>query len=490
MENFIGLPSDHIITEQDVENITELAFGFKGFKVSSLVGLNKQQAGVVLDIIDYLNNDFDLRSYYTVQGNPGVGKTYTIKRAISHLFKNTVIAATPSHFAKNILQQHMGDSARVITVASLLGMRVSYDDDGNEILIRNIRVPKPPIEYYNVVVIDEVSMIDDVQAAIILEATANKKLIVLGDYAQLPPVGQSHDAKFFNKIDTELTVSMRFSGAIGDLANSVRDEIDKIKDGFPPNLNVINAVTDRVSKIGPDGSGYIFLNSRRTMLRAVIRRFKMGKGVNYIRVVAYRNKTIDMLNNIIRIGLYGHDSKQFEKGEILINKGGYSIDDGRYKKLLISNGEVFIVESSKEVEGPYSIPCIELKFEGKIFESPIIVLTKEGKEIYDRILKRLTKIAKNDRQYWDDVKDFKDAFATFNYHYCCSSHKAQGSSIQYVFVVEDDILSVKPTTLKEKLQSLNVAITRASFRLYVFNKNFATSNEGLNPDYLKLEPDE
>jgi hypothetical protein len=38
-------------------------------------------------------------------------------------------------------------------------------------------------------------------------------------------------------------------------------------------------------------------------------------------------------------------------------------------------------------------------------------------------------------------------------------NKAQGSTINHVFIIEDDILEVKLTTTKEKLQSINVGIS-------------------------------
>jgi hypothetical protein len=61
---------------------------------------------------------------------------------------------------------------------------------------------------------------------------------------------------------------------------------------------------------------------------------------------------------------------------------------------------------------------------------------------------------------WRDVFAFKESFAYFNYSYAASIHKAQGSTINHVFIIEDDILEVKLTTTKEKLQSINVGISR------------------------------
>jgi hypothetical protein len=64
----------------------------------------------------------------------------------------------------------------------------------------------------------------------------------------------------------------------------------------------------RVSQLDETGSGYIFLNNMPLLLKAAIRRFKKGKG--YVRLLAYRNKTIEKLNVHIRIGLYGENSSK------------------------------------------------------------------------------------------------------------------------------------------------------------------------------------
>jgi hypothetical protein len=65
-----------------------------------------------------------------------------------------------------------------------------------------------------------------------------------------------------------------------------------------PSLNIINMETNRVSQLDEAGSGYIFLNNMPLLLKAAIRRFKKGK--RYVRLLAYRNKTIEKLNVHIR----------------------------------------------------------------------------------------------------------------------------------------------------------------------------------------------
>jgi exodeoxyribonuclease-5 len=459
------------------------------FNDEQIEGLNKEQADMVINITKYLNGELDL-PYYLVQGSGGTGKSFSIYRAIMNVPSHLIIAAAPSHFAKNVLQDFLGEDYLVKTIAGLLGKKVTYNDEGKEILVPIFRLV-PPITKYPVIIIDEGSMVDDDTYDEILTYVkdAGKKLIVLGDYCQLPPVNQAHDSLFFDDISSELLQPMRFTGPIYDLATFVRDEIVHIREGTVPRLNVLNIKTDRISMIDDRGSGYIFLNNMGTLLKAAIRRFKSGKGASYARVVAYRNKTIDKINHHIRKGLYGETPKQFEVGELLINNGGFSVPKGRRKKQIISNGSIFEVEKATPVLGPYDIPCMSLEFKNAYFENKIITVSKEGMEMFNRIESRIKRIAKNDKAYWKDYFSFRESFAYFSYSYASSSHKVQGSSISHVFILEDDIYSVRPTTPKEKLQSLYVSITRASFRTYVYHKEFDVNNTQLDRELLKLDYD-
>jgi ATP-dependent exoDNAse (exonuclease V) alpha subunit len=111
----------------------------------------------------------------------------------------------------------------------------------------------------------------------------------------------------------------------------------------------------------------------------------------------------------------------------------------------------------------------------------------EGEDRYSNTLKRLTGLAKENTQLWRDVFAFKESFAYFNYSYAASIHKAQGSTINHVFIIEDDILEVKLTTTKEKLQSINVGISRASYRAYIYNKIYKVDNSNLDKKLLQMD---
>jgi len=470
---FAGIDQDNLVELDDLASV----FGTHVSNTAYLDGLNEEQVDMVNGIIEYVKTNKDNKEYFLIQGGGGVGKSYAIGRALHELFGYVVVAAAPSHFAKNILKDFLvGHSVEVYTVATLMGKKLTFNDKGEMILVNKPSKIKPPIVSADVIIVDEVSMISDDTIRELLKMCKYKKLIFLGDYCQLPPVKQDHDNIAFNNIHAELVKPMRFTGLIYNLANAVREEINKAREGRYAELRVITLFTKRQSMVSENGSGYVFLNKFSPFINAAIKRFKEGKGTQHVRVLAYRNKTIKTLNDIIRKSLYGSNAKQFEDGELLINDGGYKGE--------INNGEVMLVRSTREIIGKFSIPCVELSFQDSPIRVPVV--STRGRGEYNDMLAKLKLAAYNRPSKWKEFYAFKDSFAYFNYSYATSIHKSQGSSISNIFIMEEDILGIKPIGTKEKLQSLYVAITRASFRVFIYNKDLDVDQSKLNREYLKI----
>jgi hypothetical protein len=109
----------------------------------------------------------------------------------------------------------------------------------------------------------------------------------------------------------------------------------------------------------------------------------------------------------------------------------------------------------------------------------------EGEDRYSNTLKDLPALQKKTHSCGETYLHSKSLFAYFNYSYA-ASHKAQGSTINHVFIIEDDILEVKLTTTKEKLQSINVGISRA-YRAYIYNKIYKVDNSNLDKKLLQMD---
>ena len=102
--------------------------------------------------------------------------------------------------------------------------------------------------------------------------------------------------------------------------------------------------------------------------------------------------------------------------------------------------------------------------------SNIYVLQDEQNIDYLYILNTLHQQAKYRGQstYWEAYHGFKQQFVKFNYSYASHTHVVQGTTYNNVYVNMKDIFSVKPTNLREKLQSLYTAITRARKKVVIY----------------------
>lgn len=433
--------------------------------------LNERQQYAVKEIRRYIDNPTDLRKFITISGPGGSGKTFMLKQALNIYDPRTVIGSTISHFAKKVLLESLGSNYTVTTIAAFLGIYASIDKETGDLLFKSEESAGIPTRYdkFDIIIVDEASMISDDLFKLILER--NKKVIFVGDKYQLPPVGQDHDSLAFDIITAELTEVMRFKGPLYSFSQLFVSEISSYNDGYRINKNILNRKTSRISKIDKTGSGYIYLDDISSVVKMAAEEFKSDMlSIDKCRVVAYRNSVISNINRAIRKILYGKDADEFEVNELIISRGGYGPG--------INNGDIFRVLRSSPVKGPGNIPCHILKLSSANITYPVYVVSEEGKEIYEEVLEGYRSAAKGSKN-WKKYNEFVKAYALFDYSYAVNTHKVQGSTIENVYVMEDEIMSVKPTSAKEKFQSMYVAVTRAKHRVYIYNKKF-TATTGFN----------
>ncbi len=124
--------------------------------------------------------------------------------------------------------------------------------------------------------------------------------------------------------------------------------------------------------------------------------------------------------------------------------------------------------------GPYSIPCLSVKFKDFHTDTNMVVVrdTEEALTRYNDLKNEFLSRAQYDSRQWVFYYKFVDSFAYFDYAYSVNTYKAQGQTLHNVYVMESEIMDVKPLTLKQKFQALYVAMTRASKNLYIYNKNY------------------
>jgi exodeoxyribonuclease V alpha subunit len=129
-----------------------------------------------------------------ITGYPGVGKTMVIKKImeVAQRSNHTLAMASPTGKAAIRMEEVTGHEAQ--TIHRLLGIKFDEDKVDEVIMLTN----------FNILIIDEASMLDVVLASRLLASIPNKvHLVFVGDPNQLPSVGAGNflnDLIKYNKI--------------------------------------------------------------------------------------------------------------------------------------------------------------------------------------------------------------------------------------------------------------------------------------------------
>jgi predicted NAD-dependent protein-ADP-ribosyltransferase YbiA (DUF1768 family) len=446
-----------------------------------------------LDKLDTFLSDKDEKNkVFTLTGRGGTGKTTIIKKATDG--KRAGFAA-PSHKAKNVLSDASGQYAT--TVASLLGMKPVMKDKVQVFEVDTYA--KSTIGLYDVLVIDEVSMIPDTLVKLIVEKSKpTAKIIFMGDNVQLPPIEQDQDSIAFKQPGAKLTERMR------------QDETSPI---LPITDNLANAVEnngerksikDRVGYFNEEANeGTLFLNDKDEALTKAAEDFLTNP--TKTKVITYNNETnssansVKNLNPVIRKKINeakGLDnSVDYHIGEQLtayetIAESSEGLGNGLQNSsdyTVIATGDISTtttnVKRGAHSTGSFSVEQQEVTLKDNISGEEITreIPTRLGAQ---QIKDKIEEVRKNNK--WALKYAIIESFPSIEYGYAITTYKSQGSTYRNVYVMEANI--TKETIVKDKItvsdkavnQHLYVATSRASHKLVMLSSLNKSGNKKLN----------
>jgi len=463
---------------------------------------NEGQKIAIDKLTNFINSP---KSEFLLMGKGGTGKTTIIKKILENLPKNDVLGLAPSHKAKKVLRKSINTDTKkynTSTLESALAIKLNENTGFFEPDEYARKKGNIPITKYKYIVLDEGSMVSDKLLAEIKKfMRADAKIIYMGDKAQLPPVGQETDSKVFDTVDYyELTEKMRQAktSPIINIGTKVAANVETSDENRK--LNIIDNTDRQDIYDETSGSSIIWEKNLDKALDNFVSDFKNNPtDVNNVKIVTFNNQnhnnlqSVKNLNEQVREKLYGERSKeQFLPGELLTAYSRFSIDEGReVDKILLENSEDFIIDSIRsstvndfvsvysKVKGnrtfnySYNVKILTLKNdEGEIIEHEIPVIAAESKEKYRE---DLAKLWKSDTQL---ALALSKQFADLEYGYAITSHKAQGSTYNNVYVMEDNILGPSNGgSIKSKNQSLYVAVSRPKNKLVMVSEKNPESQE-------------
>lgn len=421
------------------------------------IRLNRQQRQALKALEKFTRGREKL---FLLTGYAGTGKTTLLQALLKRMRdrgdRRKIVFTAHSNKATKVLEQ-MAQAWELdidcMTCCKLLGLRPDIDQTTGKQVFKSDRDSENRIGDYQLVVVDEASMINremwDLLTLAVMDLLASTQLLFVGDVAQLPPVGET-ESPVFSEIHqrADLTEVVRYGGAIALLAESVRDNLTQPH--LPPLVTQVNS--DRTE-------GVITCQRPADWNKLLIRAFQSDAykaDPDHVRALAYTNRRVNALNRKIRAAIYGTQTSRFVEGERLIANTPYLWNE---TMILQTSSECEVLRTNTTRQGSWHVWELQvLTDEGK--RRSINVLHEQSAGEFQRLLDTYAK-EKRWREFWD----LKGLFADVNYAYCLTIHKSQGSTFQNVFVDVPNALINQ--NIRERNQLLYVAFTRAAKRLFI-----------------------
>lgn len=475
MSNFFYL------VEKMEENKLKLSSG-------KIITFNSEQIDGLDKIRKWLNSEGV--TFFTLAGYAGTGKSTIIKKILDN-YRYGVVVSAPTHKAKKVVMNTTGKDG--LTLHALLGLRPDVDLDNfnpNDPKFNPIAVPK--ITDYNLVIIDEASMINQELYDLVKEKTINSKTKVLfmGDPAQLPPVGEK-ESVVFNQITNEFHQLTKIE------RQNDTNPLAFVYDALRNNLNRLDGGFLRKTNMNDLSEGITFTVNKMEFRKAILEKYssdEFKKDTDFAKVIAWKNETVMSANKVIRLELIGEGKNIVEVGDILMGYRSVSSENQRYN-IIENSADYRVMEKSPQEENQYGITGFRIKIREDLarghfkFQDVFMVNTDdhENLHLYAQMHDFFRDMGKSNKKAWKKYYEFRRSnllmktidkhknglyrsssdviVKDLDYGYAITCHKAQGSTYQYVMVMENDIN--ENWILRERNQLKYTALTRPAISAVV-----------------------
>lgn len=423
--------------------------------------------------------------FFTLAGYAGTGKSTCIKKIIDE-YRGSIVVSAPTHKAKKVIMNTTGMEAK--TLHALLGLRPDVDlDEFNPNDPKFNPIAEPKIGDYDLVIIDEASMINLELFNMIREKTKDieTKVLFMGDPAQIPPVGEK-ESVIFTQSDIEI-----YWLTIIERQNDTNPLIT-VYDALRNHLNDPYGGFIRKTEVNELGEGVIFLTDKDEFRKAILEKYRSEEfktNTDFAKVIAWRNITVQGANKVIRNEMFGKHTDIIEVGDILMGYRSVRSTNSQYN-IIENSGDYRVMSKSELQENKYHIMGYPVRLRedlahGKFKFKDIFIVDFSDHENLHKYAEQhdfYRDIGKNNKEFgsWTQYYNFRrqnilmkkitkykngaprskyDIIAKdMDYGMAITAHKAQGSTYTHVFVMENDINM--NWLIKERNQLKYTSLTR------------------------------
>ncbi|HEY9534310.1 MAG TPA: AAA family ATPase [Mucilaginibacter sp.] len=426
---------------------------------------------------------------FILRGYAGTGKTTIVGALVKALrtydFKSVLLA--PTGRAAKVITNYSGRKAFTIH-KRIYRKKTALDVDENFMIADNLATN-------TIFIVDEASMISDIPSGhsrhtLLYDLVRyvynqkNCKLMLVGDTAQLPPVGSDDSPALSDKVmksdyglevfSFELTEVLRQQKDSGILYNATR-------------------VRDNI-RLGKEDIPQITTKGYKDVYRMTGERLEEGLEYAYNKygrentlVICRSNKNANLYNKQIRARLLWREEELTGGDQLMVVKNNYFWlqDQQENSTSFIANGDIARIRKVRRIEDMYGFRFADVQLEFIDYaEDPILdckvlldtlytespaLLQDEQKRFYLEVMKdydhiphkRLKHIELKANPYYNALQ--------VKFAYAITCHKAQGGQWDAVFVDQGYLTDEMVNT--DFLRWFYTACTRATKELFLVNFN-------------------
>jgi len=422
---------------------------------------------------------------FLMTGYAGTGKTTLISATVRtlDLMRMRSVLLAPTGRAAKVLSSFSGKQAFTIH-KKIYRQKSTKEGIGQFVLDRNLSKD-------TIFIVDEASMVSNNPAELSIFGSGrlledlieyvysgiNCKLMLVGDTAQLPPVGSVVSpaldpnalSKFgFKIITAELRQVLRQSEKSGILMNATKIR-QQITDNnlVRPTIDYLN-YSDIIRLSGNDLIEEITSSYEKCGLEGTI-------------IVVNSNKQANHYNDGIRSRIFFREEEISQGDMVMVVKNNYSLADEEDPYRFVANGDIAEVLRVRKYEERYGFrfaemslrfPDYSIEVNTKVMldvlhlDSPALPSDKST-ELFNALLQDYSQIRNRRKQYEAIREDPYFNALQIKFAYAVTCHKAQGGQWERVFV--DQGMFNRADITVDYLRWLYTALTRATERVYLVN---------------------
>ncbi len=370
-----------------------------------------------------------------ITGAAGTGKTTRISQIIHRNPDKRILVMAPTHQALNVLRSKIkSDNTTFKTIHGALRARPSYYNF--DIVYAVNRKNADILNTFDIVIVDEASMVQKNLAEIIHEKTETE-LVVVGDHYQLPPVNEKEPQFFKLPYDEKIHLTQIHRQEANNTVAKIAmqpENVEQLLSEDSQNVFRTENIDDVLDKIIHENYTYL----------------------------AYTNRKVDSVNRIVK-SMLGIDQ--------MIVPGMTIIMDSIYKDFYTNKRvKVETIQNKKDI----------IRINGERFELRTVIVNDKLRILHEESIDdfyevlAITLIEKKT----DMFHKLYNRYAWFKYSWAMTVHKSQGSTLDNVIIDINNIKRAENNIIKPLLY---VAATRTSGNNLIYidkNEKTATENSG------------